>query len=287
MSDEFKAGVRLRRVGRELRKWRERTGLKNADAANRLKWSTSKVSKIENAAQPIQGVDVIAMALVYDVPEQERNQLFQAVLTAQDPGWWQDYDKDILFEAAQDFMELESEAVTERTFMSDLVPGVLQTEDYAVALARAAEPQVPEDVARRRAEVRSVRQTRLAIETPLNVEAVVWEPALRQRVGGAQVMRAQINRLVDWAERPNIRFQVLPMGTGAYPAMGCSFTMLSFVEDHFGDVVYLDNLTHSGYLEASQDVAAYTMNFAALQEAALGSTESVALMTEIAASLDN
>ncbi|MGI8310359.1 DUF5753 domain-containing protein [Saccharopolyspora hattusasensis] len=171
--------------------------------------------------------------------------------------------------------------------MSDLVPGVLQTENYAVALARAGKPSVPEEVARRRAEVRSVRQSRLLTEAPLRVEAVIWEPALRQRIGGAQVMRAQISRLAEWTERPNVTIQVLSMGTGAYPAMGCSFTMLSFAEDHFGDVVYLDNLTHGAYLEEPPDVAAYSLNFAAPQTAALAPAESVTLMDEIAASMDN
>ncbi|MEU6133197.1 helix-turn-helix transcriptional regulator [Saccharopolyspora sp. NPDC047091] len=287
MPDEFKANVRLRRIGRELRKWRTRAGHKNAEAAKLLKWSPAKISKIENAAQPIQGVDVIALGLVYDIPEDERNALFQATLNAKETGWWHDYGTDVLFSAAQDFIELESEATTERAFIADLVPGILQTEDYAVALAAPGLPRTDLRTMKRRAEVRALRQSRLTSDNPLRVDAIIWEPALRQAVGGAAVTSEQIRRLIELTGHENVDVRVLPAGSGAYPGMGCSFTILGFAETHFDDVVYVDTLSKSLYVEESDEVELYTMTFGALLESALDQERSVTLMEAIADGFSN
>ncbi|MCA1226101.1 helix-turn-helix transcriptional regulator [Saccharopolyspora sp. 6M] len=287
MPDEFKANVRLRRIGRELRKWRTRAGHKNAEAAKLLKWSPAKISKIENAAQPIQGVDVIALGLVYDVPEDERNALFQATLNAKETGWWHDYGTDVLFSAAQDFIELESEATTERAFIADLVPGILQTEDYAKALSTTFLPSVDDTMTERRAAVRAKRQERLTGSAPLRTEVVIWEPALRQGVGGAATARGQIDHLLALSEQENVTIQVVPAGIGAYPSMGSSFTMLGFAEKHFSEVVYLDSLTKGFYVEDSDEVVAYIMTFEALQAAALDQKQSITLMGSIARSFSD
>jgi transcriptional regulator with XRE-family HTH domain len=282
MAETFRAGVRMRRVGRELRRWRERLGITNADAAKLVRWAPSKLSKIENAQQPIVGVEVLALGLVYDVEEDERNRLFNACLTAGDKGWWHRYDESILVPAVTDFVELESEASLLRTFKSDLIPGLLQTERYGTELARRSVPPPSPEVLAQRAAVRTARQARLTGDDPLTVEAVLWEAALRQEVGGPTVMGDQLDHLAKLATRPNVLVQVIPLGSGAFPAMGSSFTILSFREEHHDDVVYLENLTQGLYVEQAADVELYDSYFAATKAVALDTDRSIELITEIA-----
>ncbi|MGQ0837856.1 helix-turn-helix domain-containing protein [Actinokineospora sp.] len=272
----------MRRVGRELRRWRERIGITNAEAARRARWSPGKLSKIENAQQPIQGVDVLALGIVYDIKEKERNRLFTASLTALDRGWWHEYDEGTLVSVAQDFVELESEAALLQTFKPDLIPGLLQTERYAAELGRVAIPMASEESIRQRAQARATRQARLVDANPIKLEVVVWEAALRQNVGGATVMAAQLDRVRERAELPNIDIQVLPLGCGALPGLGASFQILSFDQDYYETVAYVENLTQGLYVEEPADVEVYTLNFAALREAALDQNRSLALIKEIA-----
>jgi transcriptional regulator with XRE-family HTH domain len=282
MAEHFQAGVRMRRVGRELRRWRERKGLTNAEACRRARWAASKLSKIENSLQPIHGVEVLALGIVYEIDEEERNRLFNACLTAGDKGWWHEYDENILVPAVQDFIELESEAIILRTFKADLIPGLLQTERYTAALADATVPPAPPEVVERRAAVRLARQSRLIGADSLAIDAVIWEAALRQQVGGPKVMGGQLEHLAKLATQPNLRIQVLPLGSGAFPAMGSTFSILSFREEHYDDVVYIENLTQGLYLEDAKDVEVYNTYFAALREAALDADESIELISKIA-----
>ncbi|APU13382.1 MULTISPECIES: helix-turn-helix domain-containing protein [Actinoalloteichus] len=282
MAEDFRAGVRMRRIGRELRKWRNEGDLKLADVTKRLRWSTSKLSKIENAAQTITVIDVLALALVYSVPEAERDRLSNAVLTAQEPGWWQQYGDDVLYEATQDFVELEADAAAERTFTAQLVPGLFQTESYVAALGRAWVPQPSATTVANRTEVRRTRQSRLTGDRSLSVEAVIWEPALRQGVGGPDVMREQLTHLGKLSQLPNVSIQVLPLGTGAFPAMGSGFELLSFTEPHLDDVVYEEHLTHGIYLEEPEEVSAYSLNFEGLKATALDPERSRRLIADAA-----
>ncbi|RZS34060.1 helix-turn-helix protein [Herbihabitans rhizosphaerae] len=282
---EFRPGVRTRRVARELRKWRERIGLQSKEAADRARWSAAKMSKVEHASQPIAGTDVLALGIVYDIPEKERDRLYRAALTAGDRGWWHDYDTDALVPAVQDFVELESEASMLRTFKPDLVPGLLQTEAYLTALVRAMVPKPSEDVIRRRIETRNVRQERVLTERAMRIHAVIWEAALRQNVGGETVMEGQLRRLLDLRERSNITIQVLPLGSGAHPAAGSSFQMLSFVEEHLDDVVYIEDFTQGFYLEEPEQVRGYRLNFDRLRKTALDPAESAELVAQLARDL--
>ncbi|SHG01356.1 helix-turn-helix domain-containing protein [Streptoalloteichus hindustanus] len=287
MAEAFRASVRLRRVGRVLRQWRERAGMKGRglEVARSLGWSQAKLSRLENATQPINPVDVLALGLVYRIPEDERDALFLTTQSAQQRGWWAEIGPYALVEAAQDFVELESEASLLRSYKADLIPGLLQTEEYAIALAVVDLPRVTEETARQRAAVRMTRQKRLHGDRPIRVEAVISEAALRQVVGGPEVARGQLRRLVDLSEMPNVLIQVIPFGVGAYPAMGSTFDVLSFDQDHYDDVVYLESLAQGSYMEDVEIVSGYTLNFAGLQEFALDRDASVKMITEIAAGI--
>jgi hypothetical protein len=134
--------------------------------------------------------------------------------------------------------------------------------------------------------VRATRQTRLTDDKPLRVEAVIWEPALRQEVGGPSVMGGQLERLLGLAKLPNVTVQVLPLGSGAHPALGSSCTVLSFVEEHYEDVAYVESLTQGIYVEDPADVAVYRVTLAALRKVALDPDRSVALIAKIAEDLE-
>jgi hypothetical protein len=262
--------------------WREHAGLKGADAAARLRWSPSKISKMEHAAQGIQPVDVLALGLIYQADPDERDKLFDDAQKATEGGWWQEYGEHELIEITRDYLELESEAILVQDFKTDLIPGLLQTRDYAAALAQADIPEVDEETVSRRAEVKITRQALLDGENPVRVEAVLGEAALRTPVGGRVVLRDQLRQLVRLAERPNIVIRVLPFEHGAYPAVGSPFTVLRFAEDHYDDVAYVENLKYGLLLEEPATVETYKLHFAGVRDIALDPDESIAMIAKAA-----
>jgi hypothetical protein len=246
--------------------------------ATQLGWSAAKLSKYENAAQPISPVEVLALGLTYQVPEDERNRLFNATTAAQEKGWWQDYTDTELVESAHDFLELETEASVERTFKIDLIPGIFQTEAYATALARADISKADEDTIQGRTKVRVSRQALLDGHAPLHVEAVIGEAAVRYPVGGRTVHRHQLERLLELGDQENISIQVAAFEQGEHSAMGSPFDMLAFDEDHLDDVVYLENVRFGRLLEDPASVETYNMNFAGLRQFALDPARSATLI---------
>jgi Domain of unknown function (DUF5753) len=249
--------------------------MRGTEAAARLKWSPSKISKMEHAAQTIMPVDVLALGLVYQVDPTERDRLFEDAQRAKQDGWWQEYSEDELIEITRDYLELESEAALLRTFKTDLIPGLLQTPDYAAALARAALPRADEETIRRRIEIRMTRQQLLEGENPLRVEAVIGEAALRTAVS-----REQLQRLVEFATWPNITIQVIPFDVGTYAGMGSPFNLLGFTEEHYDDVAYVENLRYGLLLEEPATVQRYRLYFNELCEVALDPEASIAMIAK-------
>jgi transcriptional regulator with XRE-family HTH domain len=283
VADGFRAGVRLRRIGRHLRHWREQAGMRGTDAAARLKWSPSKISKMEHAAQAIMPVDVLALGLIYQVDPGERDRLFEDAQRATQEGWWQEYAEDELIEITRDYLELESEATLLRTFKTDLVPGLLQTSEYATALARTAQPRADEETIRRRVEIREKRkQLLLGGKNPLRIEAVLTEAVLRTAVGGAEEMRTQLHELAVYAKYPHITIHVIPFEAGAYPGMGSPFDLLGFAEEHYDDVAYVENLGYGLLLEDSATVQSYKLHFTGQCEVALDQDASIAMIAKTA-----
>jgi transcriptional regulator with XRE-family HTH domain len=270
-------------VARSLAAWRWETGRSGADVCRAAGFSQAKLSKIENAHHPIKPTDVLALAMIYEVSEDERTRVCQAAERALVPGWWEDLPPDVVMDALRDYIALESGAARLRTFRTDLLPGLLQTRPYALALANAFVPPPDEQTASRQVEARIKRQQRLFEEhDPLAVHAVITEAVLRRPVGGVNVLEDQLVHLLELGELGHVVVQVIPYSAGAYPSQGyCPFNILSFAEQHFDDVVYLDQLTGGRFVETPQGRAAYTNNFAALERTALGHAESAALIAKI------
>jgi hypothetical protein len=210
----------------------------------------------------------------------ERGPVRNPFLTAHKRGWWDSVGEDVLASDALVYVELEDEAITVRTFEIDLVDGLMQTPEYAAAVIHANQPSAPDELVRRQVDVRTRRQARLRGTNPLRVTAIVTEGALRVQVGGAGTMRRQLEHLLALMELPNVELGVVP-ATGAYPAMGTPFHILSF-GSRFPDVGHVELLDRGVYLEEPDDVRPYAMKFASLRAAALGPERSRELIATIA-----
>lgn len=193
--------------------------------------------------------------------------------------WWDEEDRYALSDDALAYVELENDATRVRTFKIDLVDGLMQTPEYAAEVIRADLPRAPEALVRRQVDARTRRQERLRDANPIRVETIITEGALRIQVGGPTLMRRQLDHLVELAELPNVDVRVVP-ATGAYPAMGTPFYLLSFGSG-YPDIGYVDLPDRGVYLEEPDDVATYAIRFADLRAVALDPATSRELIVAI------
>jgi hypothetical protein len=185
------------------------------------------------------------------------------------------------FDPAEDFPFLVADASVLRTFTTDMVPSALQLAGYTAATTYRNDPPRVELLARLRESLTS----RSKKGDPLAVQAVFPEAVLRQVVGGPRVMKAQLLHLMEMCDRPDINLRVVPRSAGAYPAMGCPFTWLSFPHLKHNDVVYTETLVRGEYVENRAQVEQVAEQFSSLWKLALGEGESMELIAEAAASL--
>jgi transcriptional regulator with XRE-family HTH domain len=274
--------VRRKRLGIELRRLREQTGMSCETVGERLECSGTRISRIEKGNISVRPGDVREILEVYGITGTEADALAQLAREARRKGWWHTYGRALpaWFEA---YVGLESEAVRQRDFQPLVIPGLFQTEDYARAVLRAAPDAGSADDVGRLVALRMDRQAVLAQPSPPDLWVVLSEGVLRTQVGGPAVMRAQLRRLTDLAERSNVTLQVLPFTTAAQVQPISPFTILDFPEAADPTVVYLEHLTGSLFLERADEVEHYKVVFDHLRAEALGTAQSIALISEIAA----
>ncbi|MDR7280094.1 helix-turn-helix domain-containing protein [Catenuloplanes atrovinosus] len=270
--------VRRRRLGAELRKHREEAGVTIETVADRLHCSTSKVSRIETGHTSATPRDVRAMLEIYGIDGDESAELVQISREARQKGWWHPYST-VLTGA---YVGLEAEANSVRAYEQQVVPGLLQTEEYARAMIRSARPDISADEVERRVRVRIERQSLLMQDDPIDLWMVLDEAVVSRPVGGDAVMRAQIHHLVVTAELPNVTLQVLPFSAGAHAGMDGTFTILDFPEPTDTDVVYAENATGGLFLEKADELRKYVFIFDHIRAAALRPEESVSLLADLA-----
>ncbi|MEU1572481.1 helix-turn-helix transcriptional regulator [Streptomyces collinus] len=278
--------VRRRKLGAELRALRTSAGLTSGEAARLVGWHQSKVSRIETGTSGVKPADVRLLLDAYVVADSQLRELLMALAGSDDSGgrqnWWHAY-RGVLPPAYWDFISLESQAGAMRTLETTVVPGLLQTPEYARAVTRAAVEGLPEDRLDTLVEVRLARQDVLRADPPLRLSAVLDEAVLRREVGGPGVMARQLERLVEAARLPQVRLQVLPFTAGAHIGVTGPFVIFSFSSTSDLDVVVLDHLTSSLYLERKEDLQAYTEAFNALQIHALSPEDSLDFIAGTAA----
>ncbi|MFL5993742.1 MAG: helix-turn-helix domain-containing protein [Streptomyces sp.] len=270
--------VRRRKLGAELRALRTSAGLTSGEAARLVGWHQSKVSRIETGASGVKPADVRLLLDAYRVGDANLRELL-LVLAGSDESagrhhWWHAY-RGVLPPTYRDFISLESQASAMRTLETSVVPGLLQTPEYARAVTRAAVDGLDDERLDALVEVRLARQDILRAQPPMELSAVLDEAVLRREVGGPEVMSRQLKRLVEAARLPQVRLQVLPFTAGAHVGITGPFVIFSFPRTSDLDVVVLDHLTSSLYLERKEDLQAYTEAFNTLRIHALSPEDSL------------
>jgi len=243
-------------LGSQLHRLRESRGITAAQAAEAIRGSHSKISRMEHGRVGFKERDVGDLLTLYGVTDsQERAALLNLVRTANTPGWWHAYS-DILPAWLEPYVGLEAAASVIRTYEVQFVPGLLQTEEYARSLIRRGSAVSEEDVSRR-AELRVSRQEVLGGPNPPQLWAVIDEGALRRPVGSKEIVREQLRYLIEAADHPAVTLQILPFSAGAHSAMGGPFTILRSAEPDLQDVVYIEQLTSALYLDKPAEVDSY------------------------------
>lgn len=279
MAAEQSPTVRRRRLALELRRFREAAGLTCDEVADHLECSASKISRVETGRVSVSPRDVRDMLEFYGVPSEQRESLVQLARDSRQKGWWHAYS-DTMQPQFATYVGLESAASEMRIYEVSLIPGLLQTEDYARAVISAGMMNSAHDIERSVAFLMA-RQPVLSGPDPPKLWVVLDEAALRRRVGGPWLMRMQLEHLLAQAELPNVAIQVIPFCGGAHPAMGRPFVILVFPERVDTDVVYLEYLTSSLYLEDLGEVDRYNVFFNHLRATALSFSDSAALITSV------
>jgi transcriptional regulator with XRE-family HTH domain len=275
--------VRRRKLGEELRRLRLDAGLTSREAGRLAGWHQSKVSRIETGASGVKAADVTLLLEVYGVSDPQLRSLLETLAGAADGaggGWWHAF-RGLIPPEYRDFISLEANACAARTLETSVVPGLLQTPDYARGVTRAALEELPVETVNSLVEVRIARQSVLRAERPLELSAVLDEAALRREVGGCRVMREQLRQLVETAQLPHVRLQVLPFSVGGYAGLTGPFVIFSFPTTSDLDVVVLDHLTSSLYLERKEDLEVYSAAFQTMQRRALSPADSLDLIARI------
>jgi transcriptional regulator with XRE-family HTH domain len=277
-----RAGPTVRRmlVGAELRRLRTAKGLSREEAGEAIRASEWKIHRLENGQVSFKEHDIVDLLRLYGVTDADEIAEFVVLAReANTPGWWQRYG-DVLPQWFRTYVDLESAASLIRTYEGQLVPGLLQTDDYIRAVVHDASLEPSEDVGRR-VRLRMARQTVLTREHPPRLWAVVDEAALRRPVGGREVMRGQLERLIAATKLPNVTLQILPFAGGAHPAMVSAFSILRFADRELPDVVYLEHLTNAVYLDKREEVERYLDVMELLCVASAPPARTVELLTRI------
>ncbi|MDJ1132939.1 helix-turn-helix domain-containing protein [Streptomyces iconiensis] len=245
-------------LGKRLQHLRERAGVTYEQAARALDVTHATVRRMEKAEVGLKVPYVEKLLRTYGVGEPDEIEGFVSLAReANQPGWWHRY-RDVLPEWFSVFVSLESESDVIRAYEPHYVPGLLQTESYARAVLRAGMPHAPEGEIKRGVALRMERQAVLfRDENPPMLWAVIDETVLRRNIGGAEVMREQVDELIKATERSNVRLQIMPYSAGPHPAMYGPFHLFRFPLEELPDVVCAESLVGAVYFDQRDDVSGF------------------------------
>ena len=268
-------------LGAQLRRLREAKRITLEDAGYVIRASGSKMSRLETGRVGFKPRDIADLLTLYGVTDdQERATLQELARQASTRGWWHDY-ADIVPAWFEPYVGLEEAAASIRCFEIQLVPALLQTPSYARVIARLGHPAGSDAEIERRVSLQMARQAVLTRARPAHLWLVLDEAALRRPVGGPEVMRGQLEHLLDAAARPDVSLQVIPLSRAGHAAAGGPFTILRFGEPDLPDVVYLEQLTSALYLDKRETVDHYLAVMERLCVEALPAASSVELISAI------
>jgi len=275
--------IRARRLRRELRRLRDQAGLIAEDVAAQLGWHRTKVIRIEQGHSRVTLNDVRELLDLYKASDEEQHMLLTLVRQARQRGWWNAYG-DVL---PDDYVGFEAEASAISSYESSYVPGLLQTEEYVRAIIHGGRLTADPEEVDRIVAARLARKALLSRDVPPKLWFVLDEAVIRRVVGGPEVMRAQLARLIDACAHPSIVMQILPFSAGAHAAMGGAFTILDY-EDPVLDptVIYVGNDTSTVLMEKEVQVARYRLAFDHLRAKALDPDRSGEFLAQVARDYD-
>ena len=271
--------VQRRRLGIELRRLREAAGKSIEEVAEILECSASKVSRIENGQVTASPRDVRDMLEIYDVDSAYRDSLVEMARIARHRSWWQAYSDT----PAMPVIGLEVAADQIQSYEAMVVPGLLQTRDYAQAMISALYPEMPNARVDRWVDLRMTRQELLTRHNPPAVQILLEECVLRRPVGGRLIMRTQLEHLATMtAATSSLTLQILPLSVGAHAAMNGPFAVFRFPDPAVPDIVFFEHAVSDLFLETPEHVEQYERVFESLRESALDPSQSSLLLTRLA-----
>ncbi|MCH6170465.1 helix-turn-helix domain-containing protein [Pseudonocardia alaniniphila] len=279
---ESARGATARRIvlGAQLRRLRESSDISRADAGYAIRSSESKVSRIELGRVALKVRDISDLLTLYGIADAaERESFLEMVEQANEPGWWRRYS-DVMPGWFHDFVGLEESASRIQSYELQFVPGLLQTEAYARAIATRGRVGSASEEGERRIALRMRRQKILGGMHPPKLWVVLDESVLHRPIGGRMVMREQLDRLIELTKLPNITIQVVPWQLSGYGAEG-SFTVLRFAEAELPDVVYVEHLSGALYLDRQDEIELYGRAVDRLTVDALTPDESRQLLAKV------
>lgn len=275
--------VRLRRLAAHLRELRETAGLTQEEVSERTGKDRSTLYRLETAQQRPQRSTLIQLLDLYGVQEPRRSELLEVLREVGQRGWMRPYRSE-LPESYSDLIGFEDEAQSISNYQSLFIPGLLQTEAYARAQLHGTWPSASDQDVENRVSARMERQAVLVKDNKPKFWAIIDEAALRRLVGGRDVMRGQIERLLEARSQPNVTIQVIPFEVGAHSGMDGSFVILDFPADD-PSIVYIESAAGGLFLEEDAEIRRYILMFEHLRAAALGLDATVDLLSAIAAEL--
>jgi transcriptional regulator with XRE-family HTH domain len=280
--DSSNPTIRQRELGLRLREFRNARGMTVEDVAGHLLCSMTKISRLETGARRVSQRDVRDLCELYGVTDPaDRDYLMSLAKQSREAGWWRQYD-DL---GLDPFIGLEQEASAITSFSMYYVPGLLQTADYARAIVLGVIPKISPEILDQRVEARLKRQLILDRLSPPNYRVLLDEAVLHRKIGSADVMTAQLDKLLERIEDRKVTLQVVPFSFGAHSGTESNFDMLEFSDEmRQGPVVYVEGLVGNNYHERPADIRRYREAIDSLRDAALGPRDSAALIASIRAS---
>jgi transcriptional regulator with XRE-family HTH domain len=270
--------LRRRELGARLKRLRLEKGMTADDVAQALMVSPTKISRLETGARGVNPRDIRDLCGIYGVGDEERDRLMTLARQSREPSWWQQDDSEY-----STWLDLEAAAASIASYKADVLPGLLQIEDYARAVIEATLPNPTDERIAQLAESRQERQKLVTGDPGLQLWTVLDEAVVTRVIGNREIMHRQLRFLIDRAALPNVDIQIIPFEAGAHAALNSTFEILHF-EEAAPDIVYVEGLLGQHYLEGPKELTRYRRVFDQLRAIALGPRDSIAKLKEIAQS---
>ncbi|WP_406283620.1 DUF5753 domain-containing protein [Embleya sp. NBC_00896] len=272
------------RLGRRLRELREARGITLATAGAAIQGDGPKVSRQEHAKAYVSPHDLAIYFQLYEVPPDAQPELRDLLVQKRIRHWWQEFANDINANLTE-VIALEDDAAEAMEYQPNVIPGLLQTKDYAGAIIGTGFNAYGSDQVEALVTVREMRQRLLREDEPLTYHAIATEAALHFDVGGPDVMREQMLHLLDEMALPNVTFRIVPFSAGRMAAQAAGFTILKFEDSDDPDAAWMEGFGGMIPRDSRREIRLYNRLFDEIASAALSPDETAALLRDRSESL--